>query len=144
MNIGSGTQISDLRNDYSEIRVVVNGHSKATGLSKIGAYIGDHSKTSIGTLINSGTVIGAFCNVLATGSFAPKVIPSFCMVRYGQMQERTDMRNVFETAHTVMRRREQELTDTHTDFFFTLYEMTAMQRRRSIQDSDLRRLRRIG
>jgi UDP-N-acetylglucosamine diphosphorylase/glucosamine-1-phosphate N-acetyltransferase len=144
VNVGAGTQVSDLRNDYGEIKVVVDGHRQSTGLNKVGAFIGDHTKISINSLINSGTVIGAFCNVIATSEFAPPLVPPFCTVRYGQMQERSHLRQVFDTAATVMRRRGAELTDAHADLFYTLYEETSKLRRKAIHEEELGKLRRTG
>src|SRR5262249_49955496 len=60
VNFGSGTQTSDLRNDYGQVTVTVNGERVPTGLLKVGAFVGDHTKTSIGTLFNTGSVAGPF------------------------------------------------------------------------------------
>ncbi len=54
VNIGAGSITSNLKNTYGEIKV--NGIS--TGLNKLGAFIGDHSKLSIGTLTYAGVRIG--------------------------------------------------------------------------------------
>jgi UDP-N-acetylglucosamine diphosphorylase/glucosamine-1-phosphate N-acetyltransferase len=142
VNLGAGTQVSDLRNDYGQIKVIVGGERIGTGLNKVGMFMGDHSKTGLGALINSGTVIGAFAGLLPSGSFAPPLVPSFCLVRYGQIQERTDLRQMFNTAATVMRRRGREWTGTHVDFYFNLYDETAAPRSKLIRDSERRRLRR--
>jgi UDP-N-acetylglucosamine diphosphorylase/glucosamine-1-phosphate N-acetyltransferase len=144
VNVGAGTQVSDLRNDYGKIKVVVDGFRRPTELNKVGAYIGDHTKISISSLINSGTVVGAFCNVIATGEFAPACVPAFCTVRHGQLQEQSHLRQVFDTAATVMGRRGQELTDAHLDVFYTLFEQTSKQRRKTIMEHELRKLRRTG
>ncbi len=93
VNLAAGTQTSDLRNDYGNVRVTVAGERVATGKSKIGSFIGDHSKTGLGALLNTGSVIGVFANVLPAGFLLPQVVPSFCQVNYGQVQERQDMRN---------------------------------------------------
>jgi UDP-N-acetylglucosamine diphosphorylase/glucosamine-1-phosphate N-acetyltransferase len=142
VNIAAGTQVSDLRNDYAPIHVSIAGQRVSSGLTKIGVYMGDHSKTALAALINSGSVVGAFSNLLPTGSLLPSLVPSFCNVRYGQLQERNDLRQAFNTAATVMRRRGRELTGTHVDFFFNLFESTAAQRARAIRESEQRRLRR--
>ena len=64
VNLAAATQTSDLRNDYDVVRVSVNGQRIVTGRTKIGAYIGDHAKTGLATLLNTGSTIGAFANVL--------------------------------------------------------------------------------
>src|SRR4029077_11502764 len=48
VNLAAGTQTSDLRNDYGPIRVTVAGQRIATGRTKVGSFIGDHSKTGLG------------------------------------------------------------------------------------------------
>ena len=142
VNLGAGTQVSDLRNDYGQVRVTINGVRVPTGLHKVGAFLGDHTKTGLGTLLNTGTVAGAFCSLLPSGSLLPPVVPSFCSCGAGQLQERWDLKQLFATAATVMRRRGRTLTAAYTDRLFTLYEETAGYRRQVMRDSELRRLRR--
>jgi UDP-N-acetylglucosamine diphosphorylase/glucosamine-1-phosphate N-acetyltransferase len=142
VNLAAGTQTSDLRNDYGEVRVTVNGQRTATGHNKAGSFIGDHTKTGLGVLLNTGSAIGAFTNLLPTGSLLPTVVPSFCQVTASGLQELWDLRKLFGTAATVMRRRGLELTSTHQEFYDSLYEATAELRRRAVRDSEARRLRR--
>ncbi len=142
VNLAAGTHTSDLRNDYGTVRVVLGGQRISTGRTKIGSYIGDHTKTGLGALLNTGSVIGSFCNLLPSGSLLPAVIPSFCQVSFGSLQERVDLRQLFNTAATVMRRRGSEWTDVHREFFYTLFDDTAEQRHKTIRDSEIRRLRR--
>ncbi len=52
------TTNSDLKNDYSHVRVSVGGESVDTGLTKIGCFIADHAKTAIGSLLNTGSRLG--------------------------------------------------------------------------------------
>ena len=60
VNLGALTTNSDLKNDYSTVSVMLDGkHAIDTGSPKVGALIGDHAKTSIGTLFNTGSCIGA-------------------------------------------------------------------------------------
>src|SRR5262249_12677260 len=72
INLGAGTSNSDLRNDYGPVTVVVDGQPVSTGQSKVGCFVGDHAKMGLGTLLNTGSNIGAFANVLPAGAFAPK------------------------------------------------------------------------
>jgi UDP-N-acetylglucosamine diphosphorylase/glucosamine-1-phosphate N-acetyltransferase len=142
VNLAAATQTSDLRNDYGMVRLTINGQRMSTGRAKVGSYIGDHTKTGLGALLNTGSVIGAFANVLPSGTFLPQIIPSFCQVQYGQVMERWDIRQLFTTANTVMRRRGIELTEAHRDFFYQLYDATAESRRRTIREYEIRRMRR--
>jgi UDP-N-acetylglucosamine diphosphorylase/glucosamine-1-phosphate N-acetyltransferase len=141
VNLAAGTNTSDLRNDYRPIRVTINGERLTTGRTKVGAFIGDHSKTGLNTLLNCGTAVGAFCSLLPTGTYLPTTIPSFTVCN-GVLSEAWDLRQLFQTAQTVMRRRGCELTDVHRDLYFALYDATSELRRRTIRDHEQRRLRR--
>jgi UDP-N-acetylglucosamine diphosphorylase/glucosamine-1-phosphate N-acetyltransferase len=142
VNLAAGTQTSDLRNDYDTIRVVVAGQRRSSGRTKIGSYIGDHTKSALGALLNTGSVFGAFANLLPSGTLLPPVVPSFCQVNRGQLIEQWDLRKLFATAAAAMRRRGQELTEQHKDLFYALYERTATARGKAIRDGEIRRLRR--
>jgi UDP-N-acetylglucosamine diphosphorylase/glucosamine-1-phosphate N-acetyltransferase len=142
VNLAAATQTSDLRNDYGMVRVTINGQRLPTGRTKIGSYIGDHTKTGLAALLNTGSVIGAFCSVLPSGSLLPQVIPSFCQSQYGTLQERFDLRQQFASAATVMKRRGVDFTEDHRDFFISLYDQTADVRRKTLRESEMRRLKR--
>ena len=58
-NLGSGTKIANLRLDKNEIVVVHRGKKVNTKRRKLGAIIGDNTKTGINTSINSGTILGS-------------------------------------------------------------------------------------
>ncbi len=141
VNLAAGTQVSDLRNDYAPVKVTIHGQKVDTGLTKVGAFIGDHSKTGLTALLNTGTVIGAFCNLLPTGRLLPRVLPSFCEYRQGQIQPRSDWREMLTTAAKVMQRRGRELTSAHTDLFITLYDQTAPQRKQVMREGEYPALR---
>ena len=142
VNFGAGTQTSDLRNDYGPVSVVLGGHKVNSGLTKVGSFVGDHTKTGLNTLLNTGTVVGPFCHLLASSSYVPKVVPAFCSFWHGQLQDRADFRQLFTTAATVMRRRDREWTASHADFFLALYDTTAAYRRQLLWEGEKRRLRR--
>lgn len=108
VNLGAATNTSDLKNNYGSVRVRVDGESVDTGLSSVGAAIGDHTKTAIGTRLNTGTVVGIFCSVVTDG-FPPKSIPSFSWVT-PDGADRHDVDRAVDTARTVMARRGVELT----------------------------------
>jgi UDP-N-acetylglucosamine diphosphorylase/glucosamine-1-phosphate N-acetyltransferase len=142
VNLAAGTQVSDLRNDYGEVSVTVAGERIDTGLAKVGAFLGDQTRTGIGALLNTGTVAGVFCNLLPTGALLPRVFPSFSANVHGQFQERSELWELFRTAAKAMARRGQPLTDAHTDFYFSLYDQTSAFRRRALRESEQKRLRR--
>jgi UDP-N-acetylglucosamine diphosphorylase/glucosamine-1-phosphate N-acetyltransferase len=142
VNLAAATQTSDLRNDYGAVRLTVNGQRINTGKTKVGSYIGDHTKSGLSALLNTGSVIGAFCNILPSGALLPQIVPSYCQVQYGQVAERWDLKQMFETAGAVMGRRKREFTTAHREFFDGLYESTTNRRRRTIREYEVRRMKR--
>jgi UDP-N-acetylglucosamine diphosphorylase/glucosamine-1-phosphate N-acetyltransferase len=142
VNFGAGTQTSDLRTDYGTVRFHINGQAVDSGQLKVGAFVGDHTKTSISALLNTGSLIGPFGLLLASGTLLPRTLPGFCQVAHGRLQERTDLREMFTAAATMMSRRNRAWTAQHADFFLQLYEETAEARRQGLRDNE-RRMRRV-
>jgi UDP-N-acetylglucosamine diphosphorylase/glucosamine-1-phosphate N-acetyltransferase len=142
LNLGAGTHNSDLRNDYGPVTVISNGRAIDTGLNKVGCFIGDHTKTGLGTLLNTGTNIGAFCNLLPAGPLAPKYMPSFTTWWNGTLRANGDWLKLLATAREVMQRRGCALTDAHAALYTQVYEETELERRRGLREFEQRRLRR--
>ncbi|HEY7428271.1 MAG TPA: putative sugar nucleotidyl transferase [Gemmataceae bacterium] len=141
VNLGAGTHNSDLRNDYGEITMTVNGRRVRTGLTKVGCFLGDHTKTGLGALLNTGTNTGVFCNLLP-GGLLPKYVPSFASWWDGVLTDRAELTALLRTAAEVMRRRHVVFTEAHAALYRTLFEQTAAERRRAVRDAELRKLRR--
>jgi UDP-N-acetylglucosamine diphosphorylase/glucosamine-1-phosphate N-acetyltransferase len=76
VNLGAGTITSNLKNTFGPIRLDVAGERIETGRTNLGALIGDHAKTAIGTLLPTGAVIGAAANLFAA-TRALKYTPPF-------------------------------------------------------------------
>jgi UDP-N-acetylglucosamine diphosphorylase/glucosamine-1-phosphate N-acetyltransferase len=110
VNLAAGTTTGDLRNDYQPIAVPLNGVHVPTGLTKVGSFIGDHARTGLNVLLNCGTVVGAFAQILPTGQFAPRAVPSFSRFGPNGLNDEIDVEQLLTTADTVMRRRGKELT----------------------------------
>jgi UDP-N-acetylglucosamine diphosphorylase/glucosamine-1-phosphate N-acetyltransferase len=142
VNLGAGTSNSDLRNDYGEVSVVVGGRRVPTGLTKVGCFLGDHTKTGLGTLLNTGTVAGVFSNLLPSGALLPKSIPSFCSWWNGALAEEADLPALLRTAAEVMRRRGAAFGEVHAALFRALYDQGAPERRRALREAEQRRMRR--
>jgi len=143
VNLAAGTQTSDLRTDYATIRMTVDGRSVDTGLLKIGSFIGDHTKTSLNTLLNTGSMIGVFGQLLGSGELLPRVVPSFCRYARGKLHERNALRELFDTAEIMMARRSRIWTETYAELFFTLFEETSAERRHLLAESEQGRRRRV-
>lgn len=142
VNLGAGTHSSDLRNDYGEVTVTCHGKSVATGLTKVGCFLGDHTKTGLGTLLNTGTTAGIFCNLLPAGPLAPKYVPSFTSWWNGALRETSEWSRLLETAQTVMERRGCRLTEEHEMLYRHIFAESAADRRRALRDAETRHLRR--
>jgi UDP-N-acetylglucosamine diphosphorylase/glucosamine-1-phosphate N-acetyltransferase len=77
-NLGADTNNSNLKNNYGTVKAY-NFTSRdfiSTGLQFCGLIMGDHSKSGINTMFNTGTVVGVSANIYG-GGFPPKFIPSF-------------------------------------------------------------------
>src|SRR5262245_16535359 len=141
VNLGAGTHASDLRNDYSSVRVMVAGRSVATGLTKVGALIGDHVKAGVGCRLNAGSHIGPFAQLLPCGPLLPKYVPGFCIVDHGRVIACTDPQSLFDAAERVTARRGEEFTESHRALYKGLYDRGAIHRRTAVHEAELRRLR---
>ncbi|WPQ62081.1 putative sugar nucleotidyl transferase [Chitinophaga sancti] len=76
-NLGGNTTNSNLKNNASTVRVWVEAKKEAIPAgTKCGLIMGDYSRSGIGTMFNTGTVIGVSCNIFG-GEFPPKFVPSF-------------------------------------------------------------------
>lgn len=109
VNLGAMTTNSDLKNNYRPVRLRFPEGDVDTGLLKLGCFLGDHVRTGIGTLLNTGTVIGAGSNVFG-GAMPPAWVPPF---RWGTGRELVDydISRFLETARTAMGRRGRTLDD---------------------------------
>jgi len=76
-NLGAGTSNSNVKNTGGEVKTwnYYEDSFVAAG-NKCGVIMGDYSRTSINTSINTGTIIGVCCNVFGEG-LTPKLIPDF-------------------------------------------------------------------
>jgi UDP-N-acetylglucosamine diphosphorylase/glucosamine-1-phosphate N-acetyltransferase len=134
VNLGALTTNSDLKNDYSDVSVMLDGqHAIDTGSTKVGSLIGDHTKTSIGTLLNTGSYLGAMAIIMATGKPLPKHIPSFAWFVEGIVTKGFGKSRLYETAKTAMSRRKCEWTPATEAMWDAVFEMTAPVRNKAIK-----------
>ena len=106
VNLGADTITSDLKNTYGTIRVSINGVGVETGRRFVGATIGDHAKTGIGTILPTGAVVGLAANIFTSGS-APKFVPSFCWLTDSELTH-FRLERAIDIARLVMARRDVE------------------------------------
>jgi len=121
VNLGAGTTNSNLKNNYAEVKVEVGGSLVDTGHQHIGCFIGDHTKTTIGTMLNTGTIVGVGCNLFGAG-FPPRFVPSF---HWGgaELLVPVPLGRVLETARLMMARRGKTLTETEEELMHRHYEI---------------------
>jgi UDP-N-acetylglucosamine diphosphorylase/glucosamine-1-phosphate N-acetyltransferase len=126
VNLGADTNCSDLKNNYSAIKVQLNGKAVDTGSQFLGVLIGDHSKTAINTMFNTGTVVGFSCNIFGAG-FPDKYIPSFS---WGGLESMNtyDLDKSIATAKIVMSRRDEILLPTDEKLFENIFNLTSQER----------------
>lgn len=127
-NLGADTNTSNLKNNYSEVRVwnYPEGRFKKTGQMFCGLIMGDHSKCGINTMFNTGTVIGVSANIFGSG-YPRTFVPSFS---WGGAAGYTtyQLRKAFEVAEVVMKRREVELTESEKDILKAVFETSSNYR----------------
>ncbi len=123
VNLGADTRTSNLKNDYSEVKVQVGRRFVASGERFIGLMCGDHAKTGINTMFNTGTVVGVGANVYGAG-YPPRLIDSFM---WGGAEELKmgSLERTLAAARIVMSRRGQELTAPEEELLCGHYVDTA-------------------
>lgn len=132
VNLGALTTNSDLKNDYSAVKVPLVGESIDTGETKVGAFIGDHTKTALCSLFNTGTSVGVMTQILPGGELLPKHIPSFCRIWHGELEPLPDgMTSSLATARTAMARRGLTLTTAMERLLMHVYQATEPERQRA-------------
>ena len=129
VNLGALSTNSDLKNDYSPVRVPLWGEPIASGSTKVGCFIGDHTKTALGSLFNTGSSIGVMCMILPDGELLPKHIPSFTRMWHGRIEQRPDaLDGAITAARTSMARREIELTAADERLLRRVFDETSDER----------------
>lgn len=109
-NLGADTNTSNLKNNYSTIKLWDFEASTYldSNMQFCGTIMGDHSKTSINTMLNTGTVIGVFANIFDYG-FPPKHIPSFFWGN-SEKSDLFELKKAKTVAQKMMERRNLTLT----------------------------------
>jgi len=134
VNLGALTTNSDLKNDYSPVSVMLDGRRPVdTGSTKVGSLIGDHAKTSIGTLFNTGSYVGAMAVIMATGKPLPKFIPSFAWFVEGVVTKGFGKGKLYETAKVTMSRRNCEWSAADEAMWNAVFAMTAPIRNEAVK-----------
>ena len=128
VNLAAMTTTSDLKNDYSPVRIPIGGRLVDSGKLKLGAFIGDHTKTGIGSLFTAGSVIGIMCNLVSSGEPYPKYVPSFTWLVKGQVRDWIPLDRMIEGERGMMARRGVRLSDAEEKLLRELYAKTEAER----------------
>lgn len=128
VNLGALTTTSDLKNNYGHVRVWVEGVEVDTRSAKVGAFVGAHVKTGIGTLLPTGASLGTGANLFGGGVFAPKRVPSFAWWD-GTRASEHELERFLATARVAFSRRGRELGPDDEQALRALFAATAPERR---------------
>lgn len=122
-NLGAGSVASNLKNDYTEIKLWnYRAHRfLKTGLQFCGLIMGDHSKAGINTMFNTATVLGVGVNIHGSG-FPRNFVPSFSEGSVAGFSD-VQLTKFFDIARRVTARRNEELTDADMRMFQAIYDI---------------------
>ena len=117
INLGANTNNSDLKNNYSNIRMKISKDLEINTLRQfLGSCIGDYTRTGISTMLNSGTVIGLGANVFGS-DFQDKYIESF---QWGR-KDKTDFQKFIETCNKMKERRNSKFSKIEIQLLKQIY-----------------------
>ena len=116
VNLGAGTTTSNLKNTYGKVQLKTSGGLRDTGEQFLGTFFGDYSKTGIGTMLTTGTIIGAGANVFGPG-MPGKSVPAFT---WGAV-DTYELDKFLEVAERTMARRQASLGDSARDSLRAAY-----------------------
>ena len=127
-NLGADTNNSNLKNNYDEVKAwsYVDGRFSKTGQQFCGLIMGDHSKSGINSMFNTGTVVGVSANIYGAG-FPRNFIPSFT---WGGPQGTTEymIKKALDTANRMMQRRGLQVDDVERTILEKVYADSAKYR----------------
>ena len=111
-NLGADTNVSNLKNNYGSVSTYCYEKEEQVKTDRqfLGLFMGDHSKTGINTMFNTGSVVGVSCNLYGAGFF-PKNTPSFS---WGEPSSLVPFRieKATEYANRMMERRSEKLSES--------------------------------
>ncbi|AMV18012.1 putative sugar nucleotidyl transferase [Planctomyces sp. SH-PL14] len=134
VNLGALTSNSDLKNDYSAVTVPLSGVPIDSGSTKVGCFIGDHTKTALCSLFNTGSSIGVMSMLLPAGELMPKHIPSFMRLWHGRLDEIPGgIQPGLAAARVAMSRRDRMLTPAIERMLVRLHDDTRLERLSAVE-----------
>lgn len=131
VNLGAMTTTSNLKMTYGDIKMTTRtGRKIDTGMSKVGSFFADMSKTSIGTLVYSGRRIGVSAHL---HGLVAKDVPSFTIFSesIGARSAELQLESSIKTQQKMMSRRGQTMSKAYEQMMRDVFAMTASERKRS-------------
>jgi|TARA_B100000315_G_scaffold247327_1_gene275871 UDP-N-acetylglucosamine diphosphorylase/glucosamine-1-phosphate N-acetyltransferase len=127
VNIGAGTSNSDLKNTYGVIKMNVGNVEVNTASNKIGCFISDYVKTSIGCFIYTGKRIGVASHI---HGYVTEDVPSFTIHAKSLTGKSFELHknSAIETQKRIMKRRNRNQTSYEKDLLNQVFEMTQDER----------------
>lgn len=127
-NIGAGSNNSNLKNTYEEVKLwdYTTNQFTNTRLQFCGLMMGDHSKCGINTMFNTGTVVGIHANIFGSG-FQRNFIPSFSWGGVTKM-EKYNFEKAIQVTKSVFARRNKILEDTDIELLKFIYDESIKNR----------------
>ena len=127
VNIGANTTTSDLKMTYGTVSMKIGDEKKDTGITKLGSFFGDMSKTSIGTNIYCGMRIGISTHLY--GNIANDV-PSYVIYGQGIGSENAEMdvSSAIKFQKRMMSRRTINMSAHYENMMKTIFDMTSKER----------------
>lgn len=121
-NLGADSNTSNLKNNYGFVRVQdwETRQPYKVGFQFFGTVMGDHSKTSINTMLSTGTTCGVSSNIFPSG-FPPKYIPSYTWVD-GLKNPEFRFDKALEVMKAMMARRKIEVTTAYERMMRHVFE----------------------
>ena len=121
-NLGAGTTTSNLKNNYSKIVLNIDDKKVNTNSIFLGSIIGDHTKTGIQTMLNTGTMVGISSNLYGAG-YHNKKISSFSWEDASNNEVISyEIEKAISTARTSMGRRNVNMSDAYEKMLRHVYK----------------------
>lgn len=123
-NLAAGTTVANLNNTYRNVRAWNYSQERFidTGMQFLGLIMGDHSKTGINTMFNTGSVVGVNSNIFGSG-YQRNFVPSF--VWGGPTGFNSyDINKALEVANYVYKRRGLDFDQSERNLLSNVYNMT--------------------
>ncbi len=122
VNMGAGTTNSDLKNSYSNVKVSLPFGRVDSKSNKVGSFIGDFAKASIGTLMNTGSVVGTGVMLVFNGKITPPIVENFRWFINSEIDNREWFDSFIISTEKMMGRRDKKLNSKMKILLNKLYK----------------------